>query len=106
MHISQLAASAGAGDPSALLPLWEQTRRFAWRQALRWTRAMAGRGGPEAEDLAQEAFLALMEAADRYNPARGPFLPWYALTLRRAFAAASGLHTQRGRRDPFRAALY
>ena len=52
------------------------------------------------QDLEQEAFLALLEALERWDEKAGPFLPWYSLRLKAAFTAATAQKTQRDRLDP------
>jgi len=59
---SEIAAAVQSGD-AGILSLWAAVERFAWQQALRWTRAMEGRAGVEESDLLQVAFIALMDTA-------------------------------------------
>lgn len=99
----ELAMSVQTGERDKLLPLWGQVRRFAYHQARRW--AAAGRGGTTEEDLEQEAFLALLDALERWRPDAGPFLPMYALRLKAAFTAATGQRTQRDRLDPLQGCI-
>jgi len=99
----ELAMSVQTGERDKLLPLWGRVRRFAYHQARRW--AAAGRGGTTEEDLEQEAFLALLDALERWRPDAGPFLPMYALRLKAAFTAATGQRTQRDRLDPLQGCI-
>ena len=59
----QLVLALGKGDLDALGELVLRHQRFVWGIAYRFL------GDPvEAEDVAQEAFLKLLEAAPRYRP--------------------------------------
>lgn len=102
----ELAAAIRAGEHSQQLALWEQVRRYAWKQARRWMLALDGRGGVTAEDLIQSGFLALLDALDTFDPANGgSFLSWFSLYLKTAFQEAAGLRTERQRREPINNAV-
>lgn len=61
-----LIAAVAAGDLGAFDELVVRHQRFVWGVAYRFL------GDPAmAEDMAQEAFLKLLEAAPRYRPAAG-----------------------------------
>jgi RNA polymerase sigma-70 factor (ECF subfamily) len=55
--------AAGRGDLSAFAQIVTRHQAEAWRVAYRFTGDAA-----EAEDLAQEAFLKILDAATRYQP--------------------------------------
>lgn len=94
MSNEELVALIQAGERDRLVELWEQVRRFAWKQSRRWLLALDGRGGVTHEDLQQCAFLALMAAADSFDPGRGrSFIGWYALHLKTAFSEACCIRT-------------
>ena len=99
MTTDEIAAAVQAGQ-AARLDLWVAVRRFAYRKAHRWSRAIGGRSGVELEDLMQVAFLALVEALGTWRPEDGAFLTWYGLRLKSAFTEATGQRTQRDRLDP------
>ena len=104
MSNEELVALIRSGERDKLLPLWAQVRRFALWQARRW--AATGRGGVTADDLLQEAFLALVDALEGWKEGSGSsFLAWYALRLKAAFTAATRQRTQRDRLDPLRNCL-
>ena len=88
-----------------LLELWGQVRPFAYKQATRWAAALGEHSGVTVEDLLQSAFLALLEAAEGYDPSAGAFLTWYGLKLKAAFTEATGQRTKRQREDPMCTAL-
>lgn len=101
MNNEELAALIQAGERDKLPELWEQVRRFAWKQGCRWLRALDGRGGVTLEDLLQCSFLALMAAVDSFDPERfKAFVGWYALHLKTAFSEACCIRTQLQRQDP------
>ena len=101
MSSEELVALIQAGERDRLVELWEQVRRFAWKQGRRWLMALDGRGGVTQEDLQQCAFLALMAATDSFDPGHGKsFIGWYALHLKTAFSEACCIRTQLQRQDP------
>lgn len=102
MTNEELALQIRAGKRDRLMELWAQVRRFALWRARRW--AAFGRG-VTVDDLEQEAFIALLDAVERWREADGPLLSVYALRLKAAFTAAIGQRTQRDRLDPLGRAL-
>lgn len=96
---SEIAAAVQAGKAD-ILSLWAAVERFAWQQALRWTRAMEGRAGVEESDLLQVAFISLMDTLPTWDADKGEFLTLYGIKLRAAFTEACGQRTQRARYDP------
>ena len=70
MEDAELAARAGAGDREAFGVLVE---RYAG-QARRLARSILG-NAEDADDAAQDGFLAALRALERYDPSR-PFGPW------------------------------
>ena len=102
MSNEELAVAIRAGERDKLMELWGQVRRFALWRARRWARV--GRG-VTVDDLEQEAFIALLDALERWREADGPFLAIYNLRLKAAFTAATGRRTQRDRLDPLDRAL-
>lgn len=105
MSNEELAVTAKGGDKDALLDLWAQVRRLAWRFLPRW-RAAATAGGLTEEDLEQTAFLALLRAVDAFDPGRGlKFSTFFVTSLRAEVFAASGIRTEKKSRDPLRYAV-
>lgn len=91
------AVREGAAD---IMTLWEAVRQFAVSEASRWARAFDGRSGVTGEDLEQVAFIALLDAIERWEPDRGGFNTCLGYYLKRAFAQATSVRTERLRRDP------
>lgn len=98
MTNEELAKCIQSGERNKIMDLWKQVRRFALQQANRWARI--GRGGVTVADLEQTAFLALMNALERWEPDRGPFFHLYTLCLKDSFTVATMQRTQRDRLDP------
>lgn len=67
MELEELAAQVKAREPGAVLELWEAVRRFVEMKAR--DRARAGSRVP-LEDLTQAGFLAVLDAAEQYDPDR------------------------------------
>lgn len=102
----ELAAAARTGGLEQQLVLWEQVRRYAWRQARHWMLALDGRGGVTEEDLVQSGFLALLDALETFDPTNGgSFLSWFGFYLKTAFQDAMGLRTERRRQEPINSAV-
>ena len=92
MTNEELALQIRAGERGRITELWARVRRFALWRARRW--AAFGRG-VTVDDLEQEAFIALLDALERWREADGPLLSVYA----------TGRRTQRDRLDPLDRAL-
>lgn len=90
------AGRAGYGE------LWEQARRFIGQQAVRYRALhpeLCERAGVELDDLIQCGFLALQDAVQAFDPARGySLLTYLTRPLRSRFREACGIRTSR--RDP------
>lgn len=89
-------ASVQAGEPGAMLNLWEGVRRFVVKYAYRW--AHNSNGHILHEDLMQAGFLAMLDAVDRFDPGRedASFLSVLRLTIKTRFAEESGIRTKKG----------
>lgn len=73
------------------------------QQARRRHLLSGGVGGVEVEDLYQSGYIALVAAADTYDPAAGrAFIGWLALALKTVFAEAGGCRSIKQARDPLR----
>lgn len=103
MTNEELVALIQAGDREKLAELWDQVERFVALQAHRRIVLTNGLGGVTAEDLSQSGYIALVVAADSYDPEAGcSFIGWLALALKNAFAEAGGYRTSK--RDPLQGA--
>lgn len=93
----ELARLIQSGQRDRLLELWAQVRRFALWRARKWVDYGPG---VTMDDLEQEAFIALLDALERWREADGPFLSIYALRLKGVFMKATGQKTKRIRMEP------
>ena len=96
---NETAAAVRSGQAD-ILALWAEVRRYAMKQANRWHRAFDCRGGVMLDDLEQAAFLALLDALERWDETRGPFLLVYSMRLKSAFVKLYGVETKGHRQDP------
>lgn len=101
MSNEEYAAEIQRGRKEYLLPLWKQTERFIGMQAGRYMERLDGCRGIEEDDLKQAGFLALVDAAEQYNPEGGAsFVNYLSFYLHRYFVEAAGLRTARSAADP------
>ncbi len=104
MTNEELAGLAQTGDETALLELWRQSRRLAWKFIQCWT-ASARLAGLEPEDLNQIAFLGLLKAVQRFDLNAGfKFSTIFIRIVQNELSTATG-RTERQRADPLRYAL-
>lgn len=92
--LDELIARSKTRAPGAVLELWEAVRRFIEMKARERTRA--GSRVP-FDDLTQAGFLAVLDAADQYNPGRenASFLSLLCFSLQSRWAEEAGTRTTR-----------
>lgn len=101
MTNEELVERVQAGERDALPPLWTQVERFVAKQAKRRLILSGGLGGIEFGDLYNSGYLALIAAADTYDPAAGcSFIGWLSMSLKTAFAEAGGYRSRKQALDP------
>lgn len=101
MTNEELVACIQNGERDRLSELWEQVERFVALQAHKRLVLSGGLGGVEFGDLYNAGYLALVAAADTYDPNAGrAFIGWLALSLKTAFAEAGGYRSRKQARDP------
>ena len=91
MELETLAGKVrnGTATEADRLQLYSQAQPFCRKLARQYASLLRCSG--EEEDLLQEAFLAIMDAARTYSPEHGTaFLTWAAFYLRRAFESYIG----------------
>lgn len=103
------AATAIKGGRLDLLPfLWEQTQRLiAVRAKQYYTRHtdLCAAAGVTVEDLIQEAYFAILDAIQYFDPSNGySFTTYLRYPLQKAFNALCGMRTAKGRGEPLNAA--
>ena len=101
MNNEEYAAEIQRGRKEYLLPLWKQTERFIGMQAGRYMASLDSCRGVTEEDLKQAGFLALMDAANQYDPEGGArFIHYLSFHLHKYFVEAAGLRTEKTAADP------
>ncbi|MGN8875268.1 sigma-70 family RNA polymerase sigma factor [Pseudoflavonifractor sp. HCP28S3_F10] len=96
MSNEELVERTQAGERDKLPALWEQVEKFVAMQARKCARRLDGFGGVDEEDLYQSGFLALVDAAERFDSSAGSsFIGFLALRLRSYFAEAAGYRGSR-----------
>ena len=87
-----------------LLQLFQQNRGFIYQTATRWARAFSYRPDVDIEDLTQAAFIAVLDAAERYQADKGAkYITVLSTALKTAFSEVYGVRTKK--RDPLNNAL-
>lgn len=98
-----LAARIQAGEENLYPQLWEQVRRFAAKQAVRyWNRGVYANGHAqyEVEDLIQSGYIAMVNAVGYFQQDSGfTFLTFFKNCLKTAFADVAGVRKQSSRDD-------
>lgn len=101
MTNEELVERVQAGERDTLPVLWTQVERFVAMQARRRLILSGGLGGVEFGDLYDSGYIALVAAADTYDPAAGcSFIGWLSLALKTAFAEAGGYRSYKQAHDP------
>ncbi|MEI3347517.1 MAG: sigma factor [Dysosmobacter sp.] len=93
MTADEIAAAVKAGHAD-VVDLWEAVQQFAAQRSSKWLKL--GRGGVTFDDLQQEAFIAMLQALEGWDPDAGAFLTWYGIWIKKAFTVACSLRSARG----------
>lgn len=103
MTNEELAVAIKAGSTDCICSLWENIQRFAYQQSNRYYTThydLCISVGITIDDLNQEAFFALLEAIEAYNPdTEYSFLTYMRYPLQNAFNALCGMRTAKQRAD-------
>lgn len=100
-RIKQLARAVQSGGPDKLPALWEEVERLVAYWADKYAKKQLH--GVEFEDLYQCGYIAMARAAETYN-GTDSFPNWLYYYYRSEVAALAGLHTEKQRAEPIRAA--
>lgn len=101
MTNEQLVERIQAGEREWLLELWQQVERFVAMRSIMRVRALNGGGGVTVDDLIQSGYIAMVSAAESFDPEQGmAFVGWLNLALKTAFAEAIGRRSRRQSLDP------
>lgn len=102
MTADEIAAAVKAGHAD-VVDLWEAVQQFAAQRSSKWLKL--GRGGVTFDDLQQEAFIAMLQALEGWDPDAGAFLTWYGIWIKKAFTVACSLRSAKGQRSPLEMAV-
>lgn len=105
MTNEQLAKQIQDGGEDLALQLWEQTKRYVAKMAIRWYLHFEGGRGVEVADLIQSGYLAMLDAVRTFEDGNGSFLSWLTYRLQNEFGALYGIRTERTKRDPLNIAI-
>lgn len=105
MTNEEMALAIQAGDDSIVLPLFTQNMGFIYQQAKKWEEAFQPHPEYDIEDLQQNAYFAVLEGAQRFDPNKGLYITVLAYTLKTAFSELCGVRTEAQRKDPMKSAL-
>ena len=104
----ELAALAKTGDRAARAALWEQNRGLLavlFRRLYVRAGARMAQAGVTWEDVEQCGFLAIVQAAQRFEPERGVlFASFLSYAVKSVFFELIGYRTERTRREPLNCA--
>lgn len=91
MTNEELCERIQAGETEPLAQLLEQNKGMIHKLARRYLPYIVRRGGAEYDDLVQTAALGMIASVDRWESARGSFLPFSVLYMRRALRELAGI---------------
>ena len=91
------------GNKDILPDLWRQVRGFAVKRAIQKMRTYRMSGEDRAvdvDDLIQEAYFAMVKAAETYNPDKeSSFLGWWNFYMKTAFNFALNIRTPKEKKS-------
>lgn len=102
MTTDEIAAAVKAGRAD-IVDLWAAVQQFAAQRSSKWLKL--GRGGVTFDDLQQEAFIAMLQALEGWDPDAGAFLTWYGIWIKKAFTVVCSLRSAKGQRSPLEMAV-
>lgn len=101
MSVEEMVREYQSGNREVLPDLWRQVRGFAVKRAIQKMRSYRLVGTDRAvdvDDLIQEAYFAMVRAAETYDPEKeASFLGWWKFFMRTAFNSALNVRTSKGR---------
>lgn len=104
MSNEELAILIRNGDKSKLSELWDGVRGYVAKTAHSYMVIYDGRYGVEFDDLMQSGFLAMVAAAESYEPKDAKFITWLTYHLKTVFAEAANRRTKSQRKNPLHSA--
>jgi DNA-directed RNA polymerase specialized sigma24 family protein len=101
MTNEELAAAIVGGQSELIIDLWTQVERFIRRQAKRRLLSEPLHMQDLVEDLTNEGYFAVIQAAKGYRPDRdASFIHYLNFCLKTAFNAALGKLSEKQKKDP------
>lgn len=91
MSNEELALMIQSGDQEQLPALWDQVKRLCYRIVYGYADIAAANVAVSVDDLAQEAYFAMVEAVERFQPEAGMFTTILAPCLKKRCRDALGL---------------
>ena len=96
MTNEELVEKVKNGEPWATLELWKAVEKFVQMKARSYLLHAGKHANAEYDDLVQVGFFAMMEAVEKYNPARGGnFIGSLGYALQKHFAIEGGHRTSK-----------
>lgn len=92
MTNEELAARVKAGEPGAMLELWEAVRRTVEIKARQYARQPFFR--VSYDDLVQSGFLAMLDTAEQHDPQKGCFNTLFPFFLKSRFSEVAGVRNK------------
>ena len=91
MSNEELVKRYQEGEQEALILLWDQVYRLAYKIASSYRELLAGNRAVDIEDLMQSAFLGVEYAARHYDAEKALFSTYVVFSIRKQCRAALGL---------------
>lgn len=103
MSVEEMILEYQRGNKDILPDLWRQVRGFAVKRAIQKMRTYRMSGEDRAvdvDDLIQEAYFAMVKAAETYNPDKeSSFLGWWNFYMKTAFNFALNIRTPKEKKS-------
>lgn len=103
MSVEEMVSEYQRGNKDILPDLWRQVRGFAVKRAIQKMRNYRLSNEDRAvdvDDLTQEAYFAMVRAAETYDPEKdSSFLNWWIFYMKTAFNSALNVRTEKGRKS-------
>lgn len=103
MSNEELAMAIQAGNQALIPELWQQVRRLCFRIIRRYDTWTQSNAAVSAEDLEQEALLAVVDAVEHFDPDKGKFVTILGFYVQKHCQTALSLLTRGGKREHYEA---
>ena len=102
MTSDELAIRIKAGERELIPQLWEQVKRLVAFFMTRWSIIYTLSKPVDFDDYMQSGYIAMMDAVEHYDPAKGAFNTILKYYLKNAFRHEAGIRTRKQRNDALR----